>query len=370
MSQLSITARPTRLDQVYGCDTIKAMAKEAAKTHNWPTAIALVGKYGTGKSTSAKILAQMMTCTNPDKDGNPCGECLNCKAIISERFNRSTIMIDGGQAGKADLVDTLEAEASTGSIVGGDKVIILEEVQELSQAAKNSMLKLLESPRKGIHWIATTMAPLPRGGFASRFQQYKFDEASSVDVMKYLVQTMKTNEAEPGKSYYDLVLEKSGKTGDEAAKFLFAFIKLIAESSDGSYRSAIQMLDQCITCDVYEPAEMKKKFAMVSEDSSLDAYIDVCNNKKTEKVLNEIINTSDYQKLYAFALNAINDTEVYKAFGEAGFDGRRDAPFAVARAKAMKSAPQYEIFKEAMLSLQGGYFSKAAFTIKMLSCFK
>jgi DNA polymerase-3 subunit gamma/tau len=83
----SISLRPTKLRDVYGLDKLKTFAYKAVKKNEWPEAMLLQAKYGTGKTTAAKILAQMMVCQRPESDGEPCGECPSCKAIVDETWS-------------------------------------------------------------------------------------------------------------------------------------------------------------------------------------------------------------------------------------------------------------------------------------------
>ena len=136
-NQWSISQRPTTLDAVTGCNSIKELVRTSIKKKEWPRAILLTGKYGTGKTTMAKIIAQTMVCKHLDENGNPCCECKDCKAIIDETFTRDVKMIGGESIKKGDngadsimeAVKILVDRAKTQPVFGDKKVIIFEEIQ-------------------------------------------------------------------------------------------------------------------------------------------------------------------------------------------------------------------------------------------------
>ena len=130
-NQWSISLRPKSFKEYFGNDRLKKYFYSSAKNKSWPTATLLQGQFGGGKTTAAQIIAQMMVCQNPDEEGNPCCECASCKAIIEEKFNRDVMQIDGGQASKDTIIETITNFVSTPPWKDSHKIIILEEVQEL-----------------------------------------------------------------------------------------------------------------------------------------------------------------------------------------------------------------------------------------------
>ena len=153
----SISLRPTKLKDVYGLDKLKTFAYKAAKKNEWPEAMLLQAKYGTGKTTAAKILAQMMVCQHPDADGEPCCECPSCKAIVDETWSRDVINLDGAKDKSEDIMEKLDAFTATAPFKDKTKVVILDEMQALSAQCKSKLLKLLESKRGNVHYIFTSM---------------------------------------------------------------------------------------------------------------------------------------------------------------------------------------------------------------------
>ena len=147
--QWSISKRPLILSDLYGLNNVKSYFYEQAKKKTWPKAVLLRGQFGNGKTTTAKIIASMMVCHHPKPNGDPCLECPACKAILEEKWDSDAMLIDGGQSGKSDIIEQVNEFIATPAFYGSRrKVLIIEEVQELSTAARNSLLKTLEHPKE------------------------------------------------------------------------------------------------------------------------------------------------------------------------------------------------------------------------------
>ncbi len=114
------------------------------------------GPRGTGKTSTARILAKAVNCTNPDRSARPCGECENCKAIDAGRF-LDLIEIDAASNTSVDDVRELREKINFAPSQGEFKVYIIDEVHMLSTAAFNALLKTLEEPpAHAIFILATT----------------------------------------------------------------------------------------------------------------------------------------------------------------------------------------------------------------------
>ena len=320
--QWSISQRPHTLEYVYGCDTVKKYYYNLVKSKKeFPTAVLLEGQYGSGKTTIAKIISQMMVCQNPKENGDPCCECLSCKSIIDETFNRDVMMIDGGVGGKIDTVrDTVTKFIATPPMRDRKKILIIEEFQEWSKDAVNAMLKILESPKKNIHFIFTAMKDMPASGIKSRCQTFKFKPANFQDIMLYLKSQMENIKyKDTNISLWD--------TPDIPKEFKLYGLKYIADSADGSYRAAIQYLEQCIDSEIYKVdltsdeaknAEliinnMKQNFGFSNSEDITNMLVDISNGNVTETLFNSLT-TGDYEKDFRLGYKIISDCVCYKAF--------------------------------------------------------
>jgi DNA polymerase-3 subunit gamma/tau len=173
--QLTIDLRPHLLSQVYGNPNIVKSIYNRAKDNSFPTATLLKGFSGTGKSTIAHILAMMINCKEPQKNGDPCLKCPSCRSVIEERFDRDIQRLDGAQSVKADIIDFTQLISSVPFYDRKKSVFIIEEIDQLSQKAINALLKVLETPSDTVHFILLSMNPknidLPN---SSRCQTYSF----------------------------------------------------------------------------------------------------------------------------------------------------------------------------------------------------
>ena len=303
-SQWSISLRPKSFKEYYGFDKLKNYFYSSAKDNSWPTAILLQGQYGGGKTTAGQIISQMMVCQNPDEEGNPCCECQSCKAIIDEKFNRDVIQIDGGQASKDDVIDTITNFVSTPPWKDKRKIVILEEVQELSQKAKNSLLKLIETRRTGIHYIFTSMEDMKSSGLTSRCVSFKFPRAKLPDIMYFLKSSM----------------EKLGLWEDKdiPQDFKLTGLHTIAVNSDGSYRQALQVLQQCCKTKTYSLEEIKKEFGLVDVADFYEVMLSILDGNITERVYNCIANADSYISSFNLMMKVVSDAECYRVLGSVG----------------------------------------------------
>ena len=299
-NQWSISLRPKTFNDMYGHDKLKAYFENIHKNkENYPTAILLKGQYGSGKSTAGNIIAASIVCQHPHEDGSPCGECASCKAIFDEMYNRDVIQIDGGTSSKADVIDMITSFVSTPPMKDKAKVVILEEVQELSNAAKNSLLKLIEAKRPKIHYIFTSMENLKGSGFTSRCVKFNFPFMGITDIMIYLHQTLK----------------KLGLWETLPKEFQYQGLQIIAENSNGSLREALQNLQTCIRMNALTVEEIQKNIGLVNVSEFYNLMLLMVDGKiENESLFTSLFESENYQDTVNLCLKAISDSEIYRVF--------------------------------------------------------
>ncbi|MDQ3991297.1 MAG: DNA polymerase III subunit gamma/tau, partial [Actinomycetota bacterium] len=213
--------RPQAPDEVLGQEhVVRALAgavREGRLTH----AFLFSGPRGTGKTSTARILAKMVNCERgPTAD--PCGACEQC-VRIRDGSHLDVVEIDAASHGGVDDARELRERAPTAPAQGREKVYILDEAQRLSREAFDALLKLFEEPPDGVRFVLATTEPhkMP-ATIAGRCQRFEFRRVGGEVLAGHL---MKVAEAE-------------GLSLDPAAA------EAIVRESEGSVRDALSLLDQ------------------------------------------------------------------------------------------------------------------------------
>ncbi len=148
--------RPRKFSEVKGQEHVVRALRNAVINHREGQAYLFSGPRGTGKTTSARILAKVLNCENP-QDGEPCCECDSCLAV--ERGTSYDVHeLDAASNNGVDAMRDLIEKASLGT-PGRHKVYILDEVHMLSKAAEAALLKTLEEPPPHVVFVLATTDP-------------------------------------------------------------------------------------------------------------------------------------------------------------------------------------------------------------------
>ena len=148
--------RPQRFSELKGQEHVVRALKNAVVNSREGHAYLFSGPRGTGKTTTARILAKVLNCENP-QDGEPCCECGSCLAV-QEGNSFDVIELDAASNNGVEDIREIIAAASLGS-PGRHKVYILDEVHMLSKGASAALLKTLEEPPSHVVFVLATTDP-------------------------------------------------------------------------------------------------------------------------------------------------------------------------------------------------------------------
>lgn len=214
--------RPQKFEDLCGQDQIAITLKNELSSNRLSHAYLFCGTRGTGKTSTAKLLAKAVNCKSP-VDHNPCNECESCKSI-NEGNSIDVYEIDAASNRGIDDIRNLREAIKFTPTLGKYKVYIIDEVHMLTNEAFNALLKTLEEPPEYVLFILATTEPhkLP-ATILSRCQRFDFKRISVEDIVERL----------------RLVCREEGLNAEEDA------LRLIARNSDGAMRDALSILDQC-----------------------------------------------------------------------------------------------------------------------------
>ena len=165
--------RPQRFDEVLGQAHVTKALRNAVRDDRVGHAYLFSGPRGTGKTSTARILAKVLNCDAP-ADGEPCGKCDNCVSVAEGRVTDWLLEQDAASKSKVDDMRDLLERVPLGTS-GNRKVIILDEVHMLSQGAENALLKTLEEPPSHVVFVLATTDPQKvRPTIRSRTQHFEF----------------------------------------------------------------------------------------------------------------------------------------------------------------------------------------------------
>lgn len=220
--------RPQKLDDVLGQETNVEILKNAAKTGRLGQAYIFYGARGTGKTTTARLIAKLLNCEKRRTDpefaalGEPCNECRECLAIDAQN-SFDVIEIDAASNRGIDEIRNLKESIRTSPASAEHKVYIIDEAHMLTGAAFNALLKTLEEPPKhAVIILATTEFEKLPPTITSRAQRFVFKKLTKATIIEKLT----------------TIAKKEKIKIDEPA------IELIAAAAEGSFRDAESLLDQ------------------------------------------------------------------------------------------------------------------------------
>ena len=216
--------RPENFGTLIGQDNIARTLKNSILRGQLAHAYLFCGPRGVGKTTTARIFAKMINCSNPSADMEPCGVCESCRSFAEGR-SYCIHELDAASNNGVEDIKNLMDQVRVPPQVGKYSVYIIDEVHMLSSQAFNAFLKTLEEPpAHAIFILATTEKHKILPTILSRCQTYDFNRISVDDIVKNL----------------RMVAEKEGVTIDDES------LHVIAHKADGAMRDALTIFDQTV----------------------------------------------------------------------------------------------------------------------------
>ena len=262
--------RPKTFSEMVGQEHITKTLKNQIIANRVGHAYLLNGSRGTGKTSTAKILARAINCLNP-KNGEPCNECEICQGALNGSLT-DIVEMDAASNNSVEDIRNIREEVNFLPTKAKYRVYIIDEVHMLSSGAFNALLKTLEEPPEHVKFILATTEPqkLP-ATILSRCQRFDFKKISNKDIVKRL----------------EIVCKQSNIEYTEDA------LSIIAVLAEGAMRDALSILERCVQDGENKISSEKIKelvgIPKITHIHNITKAILEYNVEKALQVINEIL---------------------------------------------------------------------------------
>jgi len=262
--------RPKNFSEIVGQETIVKILRNAVATMQVAHAYLFSGPRGTGKTTTAKVLAKAVNCEHPI-DGEPCNECPSCIGINNQSL-LNVFEIDAASNRGIDEIRELRESIKLVPAQGKYKVYIIDEVHMLTNEAFNALLKTLEEPPEHVIFIlATTEFNKVPVTIVSRCQRFDFKRINTKTIWEHLKK----------------IAENEGIQYDPEA------LHLIAQASEGGLRDALSLMDQVLVFNPQITVEDTLKVLGFVGFNKILKVISLLRKNDTAGIIREVMEVVD-----------------------------------------------------------------------------
>lgn len=252
---LALKYRPKNFDELIGQEQVVKSLKNALDIQRLGHAYLFSGLRGSGKTSTARIFAKAMVCSD-SLSSMPCEVCDNCK-MANENRHIDIIEMDAASHRKIDDIRDLIEQTKYKPAIARFKIFIIDEVHMLTKEAFNALLKTLEEPPEYVKFILATTDPLKLPlTIISRTQHFRFRSINKNDIVKHL----------------QFILSS------ENIKYEDGVLQILARSGSGSLRDTLTLLDQAI---IFSNSNLTKL--------SVSSMLGLLNPDKIEEIFDAIL---------------------------------------------------------------------------------
>ncbi len=254
--------RPTDFSSMVSQEAVVATLRNQIMTGRIAHAYLFCGSRGTGKTSTAKIMARAINCVSP-VNGDPCGQCESCRRLLNEE-SMDVMEIDAASNNGVDEIRDLRETVKYPPQHGKFKVYIIDEVHMLSASAFNALLKTLEEPPAHVCFILATTEPqkLP-ATILSRCQRFDFGRIPAHQIAGRLRQAV----------------EGAGATATDNA------LHIIARAAEGGMRDALSILDMCLGYDSAVTEDLVRSVLGTADRAFLFRFADALRDEDPSTVM-------------------------------------------------------------------------------------
>ncbi len=257
--------RPQTFQHLVGQDHVRRTLLNAIKAGHLSHAYLFCGPRGTGKTTTARLVAKAINCINPSQEGESCGKCAYC-VMMSEGRLVDLIEIDAASNRGIDEIRDLREKIKFAPSQAPHKVYIIDEVHMMTTPAFNALLKTLEEPPSHAYFILATteVHKLPETIISrcQRFDFHRIDEAVMIERLKEVART-------------------------ENVKFEEAGLALIAKAAEGGLRNAISLLEQIASGGILTEKSVREVLGLTGSEA-VERLLTAMEKREIPEALKEI----------------------------------------------------------------------------------